>query len=768
MILKRIKLIKNIGKFYDCKSSGIEFGRATIIYGKNGDGKSTLTSIFRSLATNNPTILKGRKSFGATDNKKIELVFDDAGSNREFVFHNQSWNRSHNKILIFDSQFIHENIYDGESIDENHKSNLHRVIIGATGAGLMRELEEAVEKIKTLDQKKRELTSEYKGSTFGNNFSIDTFINVPQDQQIDEKIREKEKEIDFVRQLSRPGSINIITINIEHLRTILRQGFKSAHEDAERQLIAHIENHWKDKGHPKTFIRDGLALIHNPSDLDKSACPFCGQSLAPAKALIECYQQYFDEAYKKFREALIQEIEIFNKINIEVMISAAEVTISSWQQFLGEDYSKKIIDSLANFKIEIVKSKGKFKVECDQKIQDLNHSVEFSQLDIFIKNFSELQNLLTSFNEDVQLYISSHSSKSEEALKQEIGKLRAIKSRYTEKWIKYCKEYSDGELNIGRAKTQRDQKIEELSVYTQETFNKHQVTINTFLNDMGVDFKIANFCEHKDLRRTPGIFCGYEIEFFSRDRIPLHDFDDKPSVKNCLSQGDKGALAFAFFLSTLFHDDYLGNKIVIFDDPVSSFDGERKRKTAQFLLDVRSLTKSCPAQLIIMTHETQFLGILYNASNNADTRYLKIEPDGVTPQGRKKSTISHCKVMEEFLQAEEVRQLKKIQKCLQDNATIPEDVRADCRNVIEAVFKIKYYLELEEEINQKKSVRAFLDKLCYLNLPSYDTTKKNRLSRLFDDLHVPHHSGITQNPIETSAGDLRSILRDTLDVLKEL
>jgi wobble nucleotide-excising tRNase len=594
------------------------------------------------------------------------------------------------------------------------------------------------------------------------------FINVPQDPQIDEKIREKEKEIDFVRQLSKPGSINIITINIEHLRSILEQGFKSTHENAERQLMAHIENHWKDKGHPKTFIRDGLALIHNPSDLNKSACPFCGQSLAPAKALLECYRQYFDEAYKKFREALIQEIEIFNKINPEVMISAAEVIISSWQQFLGEDYSKKIIASLANLKIEIVKAKGMFKVECDQKIQDLNHSVEFSQLDIFTKNFSELQDLVTSFNKDVQLYISSHSGKSEETLKQEIGKLRAIKSRYIAKWVKYCQEYSDTEINIRRAKTERDQKIEALSVYTQETFNKHQVTINTFLNDMGVDFKIANFCEHKDLRRTPGIFCGYEIEFFSRDRIPLHDLEDKPSAKNCLSQGDKGALAFAFFLSTLFHDDALGDKIVIFDDPVSSFDGERKRKTAHLLLDVISLTGSHPEQLIIMTHETQFLRILYNASNNADIRYIKIEPDGVTPQGRKKSTISHCNVMEEFLQAEQVSQLKKIQKCLQDNATIPEDVRADCRKVIEAVFKIKYYLELEEEINQKKSVRAFLDKLCDLNLPSYDTHKKNRLYRLFNDLHVPHHSDITQTPAEASTGDLKSILRDTLKELREL
>jgi len=768
MILRRIKLIKNVGKFYNCQSPGTEFGRETIIYGKNGDGKSTLTAIFRSLATNNATILKGRKSFGSTDNKKIELVFENSGTNQEFIFHNQSWNHPYNKILIFDSQFIHENVYEGESVDENHKSNLHRVIIGATGADLVREIEEAIEKIKALEQKKKELTSEYKGSTFGNSFTIEVFINVPQDPQIDEKIRAKEKEIDFVRQLSRPGSINIIAINTENLRTILGQGFKSAHEDAELQLIAHIENHWKDKGHPKTFIRDGLTLIYHPNELDESTCPFCGQSLAPVKALIECYRQYFDSAYKKFREALVQEIEIFSKINPEVIISAAEAIVSSWQQFLGEDYSKQIIDSLAKLKIEIVKSKGMFSLECNKKIHDLNHDVEFLQLDIFIKSFSEFLDLVKTFNQDVQLYISSHSEKSEEILKQEIGKLRTIKSRHTEKWIKYCKEYSDGEFNVGQAKTQRDQKIEALSIYAQETFTKHQTTINRFLGEMGVDFKIANLCELRDLRRTPGIFCGYEIEFFSRDRIPLHDFEGKPSVKNCLSQGDKGALAFAFFLSTIAHADALGDKIIVFDDPVSSFDGERKRKTVHLLLDVSSLAGDRPAQLIIMTHETQFLGVLYNTSTNPDTRFIKIEPDGVTPEGRKKSRIAYCDVLEEFLQAKEIAQLKGIYKFSKNNEIIPEEVRGDCRKVVEAVFKIKYYLELEEEINQKKSVRAFLEKLCGLNLPNYDSNKRNRLARLFDDLHVPHHSGITRNPVESSAGDLRSILRDTLRELREL
>ena len=144
-MLKRINLIRNVGKFYACKPADVEFSRKTIIYGRNGDGKSTLASIFRSLSTNNPTILKGRKSFGNTGDQKIELVFENGNKNDVLVFQNQSWNKPNDKIFIFDSWFIHENIYEGETVEDNHKSNLHRVIIGLEGTRLRCESEELTE-----------------------------------------------------------------------------------------------------------------------------------------------------------------------------------------------------------------------------------------------------------------------------------------------------------------------------------------------------------------------------------------------------------------------------------------------------------------------------------------------------------------------------------------------------------------------------------------------------------------------------------------------
>jgi hypothetical protein len=87
-MLKRIQKIQNIGRFVDCHSAGCEFLQETIIFGYNTQGKSTLTAILRSIQTGNNDILIGRKTFGATGNKKVEIDFEEAGANDAYIFTN--------------------------------------------------------------------------------------------------------------------------------------------------------------------------------------------------------------------------------------------------------------------------------------------------------------------------------------------------------------------------------------------------------------------------------------------------------------------------------------------------------------------------------------------------------------------------------------------------------------------------------------------------------------------------------------------------------
>lgn len=61
-MLDEIKFIQNIGRFETAQNIKATFKQCTLIFGENGWGKSTLADIFRSLTTNNPCILVGRKT----------------------------------------------------------------------------------------------------------------------------------------------------------------------------------------------------------------------------------------------------------------------------------------------------------------------------------------------------------------------------------------------------------------------------------------------------------------------------------------------------------------------------------------------------------------------------------------------------------------------------------------------------------------------------------------------------------------------------------
>jgi hypothetical protein len=66
----------------------------TIVFANNGNGKSTFTSILRSLQTGNNNILIGKKTLGSTGAKKIEIDFEDGGEAVVAKFESKKWQES--------------------------------------------------------------------------------------------------------------------------------------------------------------------------------------------------------------------------------------------------------------------------------------------------------------------------------------------------------------------------------------------------------------------------------------------------------------------------------------------------------------------------------------------------------------------------------------------------------------------------------------------------------------------------------------------------
>ncbi|MDD4409083.1 MAG: AAA family ATPase [Candidatus Pacebacteria bacterium] len=752
-MIKRIKKIINIGRFSNCLAPGCEFKNETIIFGLNTQGKSTITAILRSIQTNNNDILIGRKTFGVAGTQNIEIDFEQEGVIDKYVFQNCAWNKTNQNIHIFDSKFIADNVFNGESITFDQQKNLNTIIIGKKGQELNNEIIALQEKSEYFANKKTEMTKEFFRYFPGIDFA--KFKSYLKDDDIDNKIKDKEKEIKFeqgkeeIKKLIKSHIISLSSIRFNIKDTLIRT-LDAKQEEIER----HIKSHFATDNNAQSFLSEGLGFLKKkPIDGSLRSCVFCGQKLeVEAEQLISTYATYFKGGYKDLQNEIAKAIDYFKSVGIGAILEKIAFDLKTNDLDIGLTDTK--IDDLVNLKVD-------FEKEIDKK-RDLNYIIDF---DSFNKLKSYIEEIKTDLGKLEQDKLNIASPKTILQLESEKKYLEIIKKRHENTWIKFCFDWDTIEADADKVRAEREKKRKELEIYSTSIFDTHKETINSLCTKMGASFEIEDF---KALKKIVGkderIFT---IKFFGKHKVSIDSEDEKaPNFKNTLSESDKRLLAFAFFISLLMHDHELDNKIVIFDDPVSSFDSERSRKTVHCITDIACKYKDAkgvevtisPRQKIILTHEERFAKSLKRLMPGACT--LKIEEylDGVN----KRSMISHANFDRDFPDDDISYRTEKIKKIL-DTRIFTTPFEEDCRIVLEHIFKRKYYLELRDLIENKKSIRTFTNKLIEVKVGSFeDSDKSKKFIRLCDDLNIELHDNGAYN----SSGDKESIIKDFFDCLK--
>ena len=169
-------------------------------------------------------------------------------------------------------------------------------------------------------------------------------------------------------------------------------------------------------------------------------------------------------------------------------------------------------------------------------------------------------------------------------------------------------------------------------------------------------------------------------------------------------------------------------------------------------------------QLIILTHEREFFKWLFIKLDNP--KALSLIPDGDT-NGVKKSTVVDCNVNKEFIEDENLKDLKDIENIYSSNKPITnyEGLCAKCRRVLESVFIRKYLFELEDEINTRKSVRTFVDKLKIISQNDFEKVPKHKkFIDLCDNLNIELHN----NTFRNEGQNAQTVLGDFLNLIKEI
>ena len=753
-MLKRIQNITNIGRFIDCKVPGCEFGPTTIIFGFNTQGKSTFTAILRSVETGNNDILIGRKTFGATTDKKVEIDFDTgSGGNDKYVFQNRAWNKNNPNIVIFDSKFIADNVFDGESISFDQQKNLNTIIIGKKGQELNRQINALQTQSEKCTEQKRIKTKEF--SRHFPNKDAQAFCSLAKDGDIDQKIADKEKEIKFEKDKDAiKVSVETYISKFSKIRFDLRDNLSKTLDVKQKEIEDHIRTHFAKEEHAQNFLNEGLDFLREkPSGDATRSCVFCGQELGiDAEKLIETYSSFFKGGYADLQKEVQEATEYFTNLNLEASLSKIYTDLKS----------KDIDIGLTEAKVaELVQYKKDFEDELKKK-RDLNYQIDFTAFDSLK---ASIESYKESLEEIQRTRLNVQSSKTLTVLEAEKAKFELVKQRHESKWTTFCSEMNSIEIESERVRKDRESKRAELDEHSAKVFDEHKETINLLCKELGADFEIVDF---KPLKKLVGkderIFA---IKFFGSHKVSIDSNDEKtPNFKNTLSESDKRLLAFAFFLSLLKHDRELDNKIVVFDDPMSSFDYERRRKTIHHIADISCVYKDdsgseiviVPNQKIVLTHEDRFARELKRLMSDAIT--LKIIDDVI--DGIRRSKFSHADFTKDFPEDDISSRIEDIKEIL-DNRSFTASFEEDCRIVLEHIFRRKYYLDLKEDVSSRKGIRTFTTTLATKKIGGFDEpTKLNKFIRLCDDLNIELHDNSASN----SNGDKGSILNDFFDCLK--
>ncbi|MBU4247957.1 MAG: AAA family ATPase [Verrucomicrobia bacterium] len=764
-MITKCKRLKNVGKFYDfsAQANALDWHKNTFVFAPNAYGKSTLVNVLRSLRENDPKLIRARKTLGALAAPEAVIVIDEANH----YFNGTRWDRPFPSIQIFDVPFIHANILAHE-IGHEHKKNIHRIIIGAQGIKLAEELAALKTKEKSKSQEVANFASQFNRGGF--TFSMDAFLAIPpaeeaavgaRIQKLEQDIKSKESEA-VVQRLGLPRQIAAPSFDLSTAKALAAKKLAAAHEAAEKQVLAHIERNFMDKTQARPFIRQGLDLV-------QADCPFCGQDLKKAADLLKAYREFFDEAFRAYQQGVAQQVAALAKWNLDNDLTALGsthnanlATLRQWEPYLGPIILPDAAATVEKCRAVLAELKGKVQSEMEKKQKDPNADADRSQFNALTTELGELKTaveayntVVTAFTEKAKRYVANLPKSDVASIRAALAKEQQIKTRFAPEWKKWATDYPPAKKDADDFLNQKNVKQKELEDYSKTIFDTYQKRINEILFGLRADYKITGLVSRVDNKANEAYS---DFSFLILDReVPLSvRQDDAPCFKNTLSEGDKSTLAFAFFVASLEREPDLDKQIVIFDDPLSSLDENRRLGTVGWLADLSPRLN----QFCVFTHKKDFLRMLFD--HIREKVVLQIKSDKTNG-----SRIEPFDV-EEDRKAEIARLFDDMGRYInEDYGPTPEDMQGKIRKVFEIILKTKYYPALTTEIKCKKGLGDLIGTLHGKKLIG-DATKDQlfHLGRLSD---TAHHGGLAKLPEHTlTREEVCSAIQETFGVAEKV
>jgi len=610
--LEKLISIKNVGRLTTLAPRGdVRFRELTLLYGPNGQGKTTIAGILRSLRTGDAAYVMERASLGGAA-PEIEILL----SSGNVKFAAGAWSATEPEIEIFDSTFVSDNVYTGEHVDPGNRKNLYEVVVGAAAVALARQIDGLDSRSRTASRELASLERQLR-EVIQAPFEIDAFLALSPEEGVDDRIRDVTTKLSAVRKsrevLSR-RELEPLTVP-DAPRTVLptlQKTIAAITSDAEEAVRQHIQKHLDRRG--EQWLRQGVEYLRG----DDPRCPFCMQDTS-AIDLVGLFRDYFSSTYRDNLvsiERAVNEVEqrlgepALNRVQKEILDN--ESRIQSWSDLADLTYARPSIERLEgawrHLRTLLEQAlKQKLSNPSEEQVNDPQVEAALRDFESAVSLLGEANEAIRRANAEIAQLKQQAAATGAEDLEKELRRLRNIQIRQESSVAETC-------TKLLRAKSEREELDEEkrqkrsaLESMAVSVLAQYETSINALLQKFGATFRLA---------AIRPIFAGGRAS--STYRIAINELSlelgdantprGTPCFRTALSAGDKSTLALAFFLARLQHDPNLSAKIIVLDDPLSSLDSFRIACTQN---EIHALARRA-RQVIVLSHDEYFLKRLYD------------------------------------------------------------------------------------------------------------------------------------------------------------
>jgi len=589
------------------------FKENNIIFGENTNGKSNLIKIFKSL--NRQDINIEQNWDFPSEKQQIELILDN---DSKITFADSKWSSSilKDKFLIFDKYFINKHVHslgpDNTDTSQRRQERGKTIIYLGNFAEYNKEINKVNELKSTILEKNKMYSEKEKAKIEGiidtQNITIEEIkegkkeiqklIKEDNLQTKKKQLEQRHNELEKIKNtLEQKNNIEQLSL-LDEIDTVFslkigvfEQRKKKEVEINPQQLFSFtitqgLQETLHKIAHKKDFVKAGLSLLDN----SLNTCPFCEQKIKNGDyiQIIKDYQRIFDRFFaeeeqrtkdllSKYREALeaIKDVQAptTNKSRLEKI-----------KQFISADKDLPDIIISRDDK-ETIKNELNLILEKEKNILEKK---EYSQIEQ-IKTIMETTNkLIEEYNESVRKINKKFNQIKKDVKEGKLGvqegeKQKGISKLKKEIFFIENKNSIENYFKFINNYEKNEKVIESLERIYQLLKNKIIKQFNNFVSDYFSLIKrfIKEISPSMDVFEIKG-----DPTYDRRAQEPAQcGFNIKYNGKDCtksLSEGENQVIALSFFFAQLEKENNK-KKIVILDDPITSFDAGKRKSTAEVI-----------------------------------------------------------------------------------------------------------------------------------------------------------------------------------------